>query len=227
MGAVPDAGCNLAGEVVGVEVYNQPTADNKNVDPAKGSVWIKGQSLTTAITDQGAPDMAHPQNSIGQFETAEPGDDSFCHLTDPSVAEQDLPGNDAGAAPTTIKYEWSNVRFVVTPRALGSQMAADLKYTKDSCTASYHVTALYPAVECNVDGTALDFCRCLYYADPDPAAQRPKGSGISPDLFGFGPTFGDAACESSVAQAQAMEDASLVKCDHVTHLCVLKGEPPQ
>ena len=227
MSALPDAGCNMTGEVLGVELYNRATADGKNVDTDTSSVYIRGQSITTAVTAQGAPDTNHEQNSIGTFQTAEPGADTFCSLGNPSAAEQDLPGIDGGVAPTTIKYEWSNVRFVVKPQTLGSQMVADLTYTRDACVANYHVTALYPSVNCLVDGTALDFCKCLYYGDPTPEYERPKGSGISPDLFGFGPTFGDAACDKSVAQAQAMEDASRVRCDHVTHLCVLKGEPPQ
>jgi hypothetical protein len=224
---LPDAGCNIPGEVLGVEVYNQPTADGTNVDPSKGAVYIRGESITSAVMDHGAADTAHPQNSIGTFEAAEPGGDTFCQLTNPSPAEQDLPDNDAGAPATTIKYEWSNVRFVVTPQTLGSQLVADLTYTRDTCVANYHVTALYPSVQCLIDGTALDFCKCLYYGDPIPEYDRPKGSGISPDLFGFGPQFGDQACDKSADIAQAMENASKVRCDHVTHLCVLKGEPPQ
>jgi hypothetical protein len=225
--ALPDAGCNMLGEELGVEVYNQPNAGGTNIDPSKQSIWIRGQSISNAIGERGGvPDMAHSQNSIGQFETAEPGDDTFCKVGNLTPAEQDLP--DAGDfPPTSIKYEWSNLRFVVAPRTEGSQLVGDLTYTRDGCTANYHVTALYPAVTCEVDGTALDFCKCLYYGDPTPEYDRPKGSGISPDLFGFAPTFGDAACDKSAAQAQAMEDASKVKCDHVTHLCVLKGDPPQ
>jgi hypothetical protein len=222
---LPDAGCNLAGEELGVEVYNQPNAEGTNVDPSKQSIWIRGQSITNAIDERlGASDMNHPQNSIGRFETPEPGDDTFCRVGGLSPAQQDLP--DSGTFPaTSIKYEWSNVRVVVSPRTQGSQLVGDLTYTRDGCTANYHVTALYPAVECQADGTALDFCPCLYYADP--TYERQKGSGISPDLFGFAPTFGAGACETSAAQAQAMEDASRVRCDHVTHLCVLKGDPPQ
>jgi hypothetical protein len=171
-------------------------------------------------------DPAHPEDAIGDFTTSTPGDDKFCVVGPIAPAEQVLP--DAGTAPPTdIKYEWNNVRFVVAPEALGTQMVGDLTYTRDSCTVAYHVTALYPSVHCEVDGTARDFCKCLYYGDPTPEYDRPIGSGLSPDLFGFGPSFGDSACDFSVANAQAMQDASKVRCDQVTHLCVLKGEPPQ
>jgi hypothetical protein len=223
----PDAGCSMTGEAIGVEMYGQANAEGTNVDPSTSSVYIQGDSIAQAVMNQGAPDPAHPENSIARFETAEPGADTFCDLTTPSVAEQDLPGVDGGVAGTSIKYEWKNVRFVVSPARLGSQMVGDLTYTHDSCVANYHVTALYPAVRCQIDGTALDFCKCLYYGDPNPDYHRPKGSGISPDLFDFAPAFGDQACDVSAANAQRMEDASRVKCDHVTNLCVLKGEPPQ
>jgi hypothetical protein len=225
---LPDAGCALAGEDIGVETFNPPLGDGKGVDIERATVWMRGQSMTDAIQVQGAPDPAHPLDAIGDFSTSTPGDDKFCHVGAIKPAEQVLPGTDAGIAPTSIKYEWSNVRFVVAPEALGTQMAGDLSYTRDGCTVAYHVTALYPSVRCEVDGTARDFCKCLPYGDPTPEYDRPIGSGISPDLFGFGaPRFGDQACDVSEANAQAMEDASKVRCDHVTHLCVLKGEPPQ
>jgi hypothetical protein len=227
VGSVPDGGCALLGEDVGVEAYNAPSADGKSVDIDHASVWLKGKSMTDAVALQGAEDKGHPINAIGQFAAPTPGDDKLCPVVDMKPAEQDLPGNDAGATPTTLKYEWSNVRFVVAPEALGTQMVADLTYTVDSCSASYHVTALFPSVTCSVDGTALDFCKCLYYGDPTTEYDRQMGSGISPDLFGTPPKFGDEACDKSVANAQAMEDAAKVRCDHVTHLCVLKGEPPQ
>ena len=36
----------------------------------------------------------------------------------------------------TIKYEWSNVSFYVSPSLIGTQFKADLSYTKDACTAT-------------------------------------------------------------------------------------------
>jgi hypothetical protein len=224
---VPDGGCALLGEDVGIQSYNSPTADGRSIDVDHASVWIKGKSMTEAAKVQGMEDSTHPINAIGQFASPTPGDDKFCDVTNMQPAEQDLPGTDAGVAPTTIKYAWSNVRFVVAPEALGTQMVADLDYTVDSCSAKYHVTALYPSVDCTGGGTALDFCRCLYYGDPTPEYQRPNGSGISPDLFGFSPKFGDEACDKSEANAQAMENTAKIRCDRVTHLCVLKNDPLQ
>jgi hypothetical protein len=228
-GGLPEAGCAIVGEDLGIETYNPPSADGKSIDIEHATVWIRGQSMTDAISMVGGKDNAHPEDAIGDFTTSTPGDDKFCQVGTMTPAEQDLPGDDAGVVqPTTIKYEWSNVRFVVSPEAIGTQMIADLKYTRDSCTVGYKVTALYPSVECSVDGTAKDFCKCLPYGDPNPDYLRPSASGISPDLFGFGePRFGDQACDFSVENAKAMEDASKVRCDQVTHLCVLKDDPPQ
>ena len=41
MSALPDAGCNMTGEVLGVELYNRATADGKNVDTDTSSVYIR------------------------------------------------------------------------------------------------------------------------------------------------------------------------------------------
>ncbi len=111
---------------------------------------------------------------------------------------------------TSIKYEWSNVRFYVTPAAPGTQLVGDLTYTKDGCVATYHVTAVYPSVSCqqlNADGDpvfdmagnpvlAPDLC----LPEADPAAGRPTGSGINPDFP--------------------------VECEPKTALCVLTKEVP-
>ena len=231
---VPDGGaCARTGEVLGVEVYNPSNADKSSIDVNRGTVWIKGQSMVAAIVENGGanPNPAHQQNSIGDFATSVPGDDTFCEVPAMSAAEQDFPASDAGIANTIrVRYEWSHVRVVVSPPTLGTQMVGDLTYTKSDtsgdCTAQYHVTALFPHVDCSIQGLP-NFCKCLPYADPNPDDERPKGSGISPDLFGPS-AFGDPeACMNSEAAAAAIERDSKVTCDRITSLCVLKGDPPQ
>jgi len=225
--------CVRTGEVLGVEMYNQSNADKSSIDVNKGTVWIKGQSMVEAITENGGidPNPAHQQNSIGDFGTSVPGSDTFCDVPALNPAEQDFPASDAGVPSTLkVKYEWSHVRVVVSPQALGTQLVADLNYTRNDttgdCTAAYHVTALYPHVDCSIQGLPT-FCKCLPYADPNPDHERPRGSGISPDLFGPS-AFGDPeACMNSAAEAAAIEQDSKVTCDRITSLCVLKGDPPQ
>ena len=41
----------------------------------------------------------------------------------------------------SIRYEFSNVRVYTTASAIGTQLSADLTYTKDGCTATYRVAA--------------------------------------------------------------------------------------
>jgi hypothetical protein len=223
-GDVPDGGCALNGEIIGVGVYNPPTADGTSLDLNQGSVSLRGQSLADMVALRGAdPDTAHQQNSIGAFGQAEPVND-FCDVVNLNVAQQDFPADDAGTLATTVKYEWSNVRVLVSPARLGTQLAGDLTYT-NGCTAKYHVTALYPARLCGFNG----FCDCLPYADPDPDGGNngTSGSGLSPDLFAE-PVPG---CAGDPALAQRLEAASKVTCVPFgplqTPLCVLKGDVPQ
>ena len=225
-GALPDGGCALSGETIGVAVYNPATSDGTNVDLTRGDVWIKGQSIAEAVAANGPdPDPTHQQNSMGSFAAPEPVND-FCDVVNLNPAEQDIVGDDAGTAATTIKYEWSNVRVLVSPTRLGTQLVGDLTYT-NGCTTKYHVTALYPARECLRHG----FCDCLPYADPDldGGDNGTPGSGISPDLFGA-PVLG---CGNDPDLAVRLEAASKVACvplvrgTQETRFCVLKGDVPQ
>ncbi len=151
----------------------------------------------------------------------------------PAIPPDPDAGPDAEGIPevpaTNIKYAWSNVRVVVTPTALGTQMVGDLTYTKDGCDATYRVTALFPSIGCektideDAGTTAPNFCACLPYADP--ANNRPAGSGLGENLFGPQPPP-DQACEKSDQAAAALEAQAKVMCHPELHLCVLKGEPP-
>ena len=115
-----------------------------------------------------------------------------------------------------IKYEWSNVRVIVKPTALGTQLVGDLTYTADTiaiptpdpsnCTRHVPGEGPLPAdsVRRRKSATRVqsvpDFCQCLPYADPDNS--RAFGSGLSPDLFGPQGPLGSApgACELSRVQ---------------------------
>ena len=131
----------------------------------------------------------------------------------------DLPDGGAGPAAVpalSVKYTWTNVRFYNTPASPGTQLVADLNYTRTEgqadggagspCTAQYHVVGLWPAVDCTADDLPdggpppepTDVTKCS--PDPDNSKNRPTGSGISPDLA--------------------------TKCDENLHLCVLQREPP-
>jgi hypothetical protein len=102
----------------------------------------------------------------------------------------------------TVKYEWANVAFYVSPSLIGTQFKADLTFTKDACTATYKVVGLYPGVPCEKtvsvmtcdgetteEGTGMPNDEaCSPCADP--AKGRATGSGISPDV--------EVACDPDV-----------------------------
>jgi hypothetical protein len=160
---------------------------------------------------------------VGAFAQEEPVND-FCDVVNLSPAQQDFPADDAGTPASSIKYEWSNVKVLVSPTRLGTQLVGELTFT-NGCTAKYKVNALFPMRQCGVHG----FCECLPYADPDPDGgdNGTIGSGLSPDLFAD-PVLG---CAADPALAQRLEAAAKVTCAPVGPqqqlLCVLKGDVPQ
>src|SRR5262249_44591958 len=125
--------------------------------------------------------------------------------TVPTLSQAEIMAPMMGTAPATdIKYVWSNVRVLVTPSYDGVEMAADLTFTQDGCTAQYKSLGLFPGASCaapdsmgNVTGTDPTLCN----AEPDPDAGHFIGSGINPDF------------------------QSNVECDPVLMLCVLKQAP--
>jgi hypothetical protein len=102
---------------------------------------------------------------------------------------EELPPPDPGKPAISMKYEWSNVRVVMTPRVIGEAFDADLTVTLDGCTAKYRVNAVaYQKVfttgrSCasaiDEEGT-LAANDALCSAKPDPKNGVPVGSGINP-----------------------------------------------
>ena len=105
--------------------------------------------------------------------------------------------DDFGFPKTEAKYEWSNMRMLVRADAPGTVFTANLKYTENqtfpismqdavNCTTDYTVIALAPSVDCSVfdaEGNPTgegDITLC--YAEGDPTAGRPFGSGINPSF---------------------------------------------
>ena len=83
---------------------------------------------------------------------------------------------------TQYTYKFSNVNFLVRPDAIGTQMAADLDYTRNGCTAKYRVKGVYPARNCESRTTPgqPDAELCSPVAQPEKGIF--EGSGISPDF---------------------------------------------
>jgi len=136
-------------------------------------------------------------DSLGDFAAGLPDDEGFCAVPKMSKVNLDLPevvevvevveviddpltqedetvepvAPVAPQAAATLAYEWSKVKFLVTPDAQGTQFSADLKFTQDACTATYHVVGVYPAIGCiGEDGT------------PDNTVCESDVNGINPDF---------------------------------------------
>jgi hypothetical protein len=205
------------GDTLGLQSYNALGKANRP-DLEKVSIAIQAQELGTlmqAAEDQdiGDNDPTHKAYAFGAFTTAEPDGSDFCQVptlapaiqnlgTVPAIPPDPEDPKDKGTpeqAATNRKYEWSNVRVYVTTAATGTQMAADLTYTEDGCTATYKVAAVYPAHDCtNPETKGPDDARCATEADP--AAGIDEGSGINPDFA--------------------------VKCDPDLLVCVLSKDVP-
>lgn len=102
---------------------------------------------------------------------------------------------------TDLQYEWSNVEFLVTAAAVGTQFQADLKLTLNGCVAEYKAVGVWPSVDCtsfDPDATGGPGDDALCNPDPDPDNGRPIGSGINPD-------FGPIACDTSNAVAPIVD----------------------
>jgi hypothetical protein len=218
-----ETGCAPLGEQIGVEAYNYPLPDNSNLDPNRGSLGMQSIEFTDEIDHHpgAAADMdpSHKPYSLGDWGSAEPLSDEFCNVPQMNASEQVLGPVDAGpllpdGAPTTpaipavsVKYEWKNVRFYNTPASPGTQLIAELTYTRSEggaapCTATVKVTGLWPAFSCEaedpMDPDGIDETLCSPF--PDNSKGRPTGSGISPDI--------DYYCHPDLK------------------LCVLKKDPP-
>jgi hypothetical protein len=116
-------------------LYTRAALDPNNGDPSKGE-WA--------------------QTAVGSLGT-EPDAQNFCSTSNWKVAmvEPRPPGQVNPNVPptTTIKYQFDNVKLYAAADAPGTQLSADLAYTRDECTANYTVRAIWPAAPCNPEST--------------------------------------------------------------------------
>lgn len=206
----------LKGGVFGVQSYNYPDSKNRP-DPAHASMAIQAEDLGLLVEDAEArlgdlPDAANHPYAQGDFGAPKPDGEDMCPVPTLTAAVQNLPALDAVPAdpedPESValpaepakafRYEWSNMAFLVTEAAVGTQFRADLSFTQDGCTATYEAWGLFPVASCDDGNGNPDVTLCNAEADPDHG--RPTGSGISPDF--------------------------VTACDPDLLLCVLTGKPP-
>jgi hypothetical protein len=153
-----DGGCaSTPGDVFGMTAYvvnpNNPGDGLSTLaiqSQTVGTLRLNGEAADPPIVDT-SPD--HAAYALGKFDSVLPGPDGVCRASQLAPAELRLGAvvvPDAGIDQdaTDVKYEWSNVRVLVTPAQIGVQMTGDLRLTIDGCAASYHVVGLYPSVAC-------------------------------------------------------------------------------
>lgn len=220
------------GDVLGLQTYFAKGGLNGTPKFSEASMAIRPAYLGNLIDVAASydppvadPDEKHTPNAVGDFSTSLPDDDEFCAAPKFSVAEISLPelplipaveddpetldvdetADEIPPVPaTTVRYEWSNARVLVSANYQGTQFSADLKFTQDDCTAEYEVVGLYPTVPCesNADCCATA-AACKGKGPPleegGPATDLPA-SGINPDF--------DVTCNTDLG------------------FCVLRGDLP-
>jgi hypothetical protein len=207
----------LSAGLMGVQPYSRKGSDGQ-ASFDKPPVALKTDEVGDLVSKYSKQTVDVTKTySLGEFMTQEPGSDNFCQLGPSTAAELNLAavaaGVDAMGMPTPalpavqVKYEWSNVRFYVSPSVLGTQFSADLAYTKNGCMATYKVRAVYPSISCGKEVkdpvtmmTSVVKDANLCSPCPDPTMGRSSGSGLNPDF--------DIVCD----------DASL--------LCLTTKDPP-
>lgn len=172
------------------------TAEGPRQDYNRPTLALRTDTLGKLTTDVSV-------NSTGPFQV-KPDANEVC--TAPTLTPASFTAQLDGGGTDTITYNWSNVRVLNKPEALGTLVTADLEYTEGGCTALYTMRAVWPMVTCGTgvpdgDGGTKQVANeamCSPYADLD--AGQASGSGINPDFP--------------------------VTCDPVSLICVLKPDAP-
>lgn len=127
-------------------------------------------------------------------------DTAVCVGADPASATPGFCAVPVDLPKTDLKYEWSNVQFLVTAAAVGTQFMADLKITLNGCVAEYRAVGVWPSVDCTTFDPEATSPGDDALCNPEPDADngRPIGSGINPD-------FGPIACDTEIAVAPIVD----------------------
>jgi hypothetical protein len=156
----------LKGEQLGLQSYNEPQPNGApNLD--KVPIAIQSVDMATARDaaikrNPGGIDAADQVYTLAEFTTPEPDDDDFCYAAVQSAAQTStplLPGIAADpadptstatpeVAATVTRYDWSALKFYVTPYATGTQFTANLVRTAGGVACNYSVIAMFPVVDC-------------------------------------------------------------------------------
>ena len=118
-------------------------------------------------------DVAATALAKGELERNDVGADATCAVDFTQAATVSFTSSDPGTVLRTATYEFKKVTSLSDAPHGGTQIQADLLYTRDGCSAEFHGLGVNPAVGCATDA------ECGSSANYD--AGRTSGSGILPD----------------------------------------------
>jgi hypothetical protein len=173
-------------------------------------------------------------SSLGAFAQHYPDGNDMCQVTGLTAAAQTFTSISGSTTTSdTLGTTWDNVNVYVTATAQGTQFSADVTYTENGCSATYHAVGVWPAVDCTVPvpdpndprglntiGVQPDDDKCNPCAEP--SIGRFTGSGIIPNFpVKCGQLF-PTTCTNGVCQ-------SADPFGRDPYYCILQGagDPPQ
>lgn len=104
-----------------------------------------GPDAAAVATDAGLPDAVAAPDATTPTDAGVPTSDAAVTTDGGGVMADAGP---AGQAAVSYRYEWSNVKLLMTPEFPGNAFTARLKVTQNGCTATYNVDAIFPHVPC-------------------------------------------------------------------------------
>lgn len=199
-GETPVGACAaLKGEKINLRDYTQgDVSAHTNTNYIAIRTNNLGKADPAKRTDPNPEDTVY---SFGEY-PKHSNEESFCVA--PTFTPARLRLDAVGTTPAVDKtYEWSNVQILVTARAAGTQIKADLKYTDAvaGCSVNFDVVAMWPAIACGTNGQP-DNRKCATKADP--------AQGITVGCAG----------------PNCLSPDIKTHCDPDLLLCVLDGTPP-
>jgi hypothetical protein len=199
----------LAGELIGLDVYNPPLGYDLEIDASRATLAIQAASVGALADDAFKvanardPNTDHKQYALGNY-AIHPDANDICIASEMSDAIQHIPqtayttadGGEAIYPETRLIYAWRDVRVHVTFATPGNAMTGEVTITRETtdpqtgmqsaCQTTYVASALFPSVACeakdemgNPNGMPDDTLCC---ANADPEHGRPLGSGLHPSI---------------------------------------------
>jgi hypothetical protein len=182
---------NCAGKVPTAELVHMQYYRTKPDDPSVApSLAIEPKVVFDAVTAAGKENPPVPVNtgmtkeySIGMFADYQPDDNDRCKAATLTESTVTIGMKKWG-------YKWSNVEFITKPTMNSIHFGADLVRTEDDCTATFKVSAIYPAIYCGT-GKKIEMDEMgMPHEVDDPTTGKPDnkkcdpvpGNNVHPDL---------------------------------------------